>query len=105
VYYLNWTALQRHVRTVHPPTCHFASCRRRTFTKQAGLRAHLKLHEQYGDDPEQARGDDADYEENTTDTDEHPRKRLRRGDLGRNWKCQEEDCDKDFTSVSLIVSF
>lgn len=34
------------------------------------------------------------------DVDDRPAKRARRGgELGRDWKCDFEDCDKDFKSV------
>lgn len=35
------------------------------------------------------------------DDDERPRKRRRGGDVGRDWKCEEEGCTKDFKSVSF----
>ncbi|TFY59614.1 hypothetical protein EVJ58_g5676 [Rhodofomes roseus] len=43
-YFANWTALQHHMRTAHPPTCPYPSCSGKTFTAQKGLRAHLKIH-------------------------------------------------------------
>lgn len=32
-----------------------------------------------------------------------PRKRRRGGEMGRDWKCDIEGCEKDFKSVSLYV--
>jgi uncharacterized C2H2 Zn-finger protein len=73
------------------------------FASQKGLRSHQKLHEQR-DAEEQLRGtlpvEDADAD------DDRPTKKARRGgEIGRDWKCDFEGCDKDFKSVSLLLSF
>lgn len=61
------------------------------------MRAHLKLHEE--------REVEAGLEEDETDGEQggedRPRKRRRGGEMGRDWKCDIEDCEKDFKSVSL----
>lgn len=32
-----------------------------------------------------------------------PWKRRRGGEIGRDWKCDVDDCDKDFKSVSIVL--
>jgi hypothetical protein len=41
-YYPNWTSLQHHIHTDHPPTCPHASCNGKVFASHYGLRAHHK---------------------------------------------------------------
>lgn len=96
---MNWTALQAHSRAVHPATCPYVSCGGKTFTQQKGLRAHLKLHEQREieealSNPHIEDGGDADDENESRSN-----KKRRGGEVGRDWKCSEEGCDKDFKSV------
>lgn len=88
VYYRTWTALQHHIRTVHPPTCTHSTCNGKTFSSQKGLRAHQKLHET------------RDLEIELETTEEPPRKRRRGGELGRDWVCDIDQCEKDFKSAS-----
>ncbi|KAG6837805.1 hypothetical protein H0H93_016173 [Arthromyces matolae] len=95
IYYSTWTALQHHMRTAHPPTCMHSSCDGRVFASQKGLRAHQKLHEQ------------RDLEDTMTlsdpdDGDRPPRKRRRGGEIGRDWKCEKDGCDKDFKSKKAL---
>ncbi|KAL5513353.1 hypothetical protein ACEPAH_3752 [Sanghuangporus vaninii] len=96
-YFLNWTALQLHSRIVHPPTCPYASCNGKTFTQQKGLRAHLKLHDQREIEEALTNTGDADDE-----GDDRPVKKRRGGEVGRDWKCSEEGCDKDFKSKNAL---
>lgn len=106
-YFPTWTALQHHIRTAHPPMCPRASCDGRTFASHAGLRAHLKVHA----DADVEAGEDRGIErresggQDSGDEEEHrPRKRRRGGELGRDWKCEEDGCWKDFKSVRLFSS-
>lgn len=105
-YYPTWSALQHHVRTEHPPTCPHASCNGKTFTTQSGLRGHLKLHEQREMEGavEAAAKADSDVEEGGEEEDDGERPKKRRGgEIGRDWKCEEEGCTKDFKSVSFVA--
>jgi general transcription factor IIIA len=89
----------------HPPTCPRPSCNGRTFTQQKGLRAHMRLHEQREVEAELeasivdagSDGDDGDHGISSIAI--PPRKRRRGGEVGRDWKCTEGGCDKDFKSV------
>ncbi|TFY83517.1 hypothetical protein EWM64_g506 [Hericium alpestre] len=38
------------------------------------------------------------------DEDEPPKKRRRGGELGRDWKCEEEGCEKDFKSKKALTT-
>ncbi|KAJ3569593.1 hypothetical protein NP233_g4941 [Leucocoprinus birnbaumii] len=96
-YFPNWSALQNHIRNAHPPTCTHEACAGRTFTTQKGLRAHMKLHEQR-DMMEILEDDSADDE-----ADHQPAKRRRGGDWGRDWKCDFENCAKDFKSKKALT--
>lgn len=42
----NWTELQRHHKTAHPPTCHHPECNGKTFTSNRGLKNHLMIHDE-----------------------------------------------------------
>jgi hypothetical protein len=96
-FYPNWTALQHHNRTAHPPTCSHPSCNNRVFSSQKGLRAHQKLHEERAIEAEI----DAAVGSEDENDDEPPRKKRRGGELGRDWKCNVGGCTKDFKSASL----
>nr|GAT57901.1 transcriptional factor IIIa [Mycena chlorophos] len=95
VFFPTWTALQLHNRTVHPPTCTHASCNGRIFSSQHHLRNHLKLHEQQ----EAEAAFDAGL---PSDSEDRPRKKRRGGEFGRDWKCEMEDCGKDFKSEKAL---
>jgi len=98
-FYPTWTALQYHIRTVHPPICPHEECVGRVFSSQKGLRAHLKLHE------ERALEDVlSEHEDHSSEEDAPPRKRRRGGELGRDWKCEVEGCTKDFKSVRFATA-
>ena len=101
-YFPTWSALQHHIRTIHPPTCTHPSCQGRTFTSQRGLRAHHKLHEER--ELEEQMGDGVVIEDDIYG-EETPRGRRRGGELGRDWKCDVDGCAKDFKSVSGFHSF
>ncbi|KAI0825193.1 hypothetical protein BC628DRAFT_1517671 [Trametes gibbosa] len=100
VYYSTWSALQHHMRTTHPPTCPHPSCNGKTFTQQKGLRAHLKIHAQ--------RDEEGDMDEAVAGSgsggDERPRKRRRGGEVGRDWVCDVDGCDKDFKSKNALTT-
>ena len=105
-YFPTWTALQHHIRTAHPPTCPHASCNGRTFASHAGLRAHLKVHtdadvEAEGEmrmEMEGRGGEDSGNDE----AESRPKKRRRGGEVGRDWRCEEDGCGKEFKSVRLF---
>lgn len=97
-YFPTWTALQHHIRTVHPPTCSHVSCNGRVFTSQKGLRAHQKLHQQR--DFENQIEATVVYSGDENEDDSRPAKKRRGGEIGRDWKCDISDCGKDFKSVS-----
>ncbi|KAJ3777001.1 transcription factor iiia [Lentinula raphanica] len=97
VFYPTWTALQHHTRTVHPPACTHSSCKGRVFASQKSLRAHQKLHEQRDEEAQlnfTIAGSDGE--------DEPSAKKRRGGELGRDWKCDEEGCGKDFKSSKAL---
>ncbi|KAJ7072584.1 transcription factor iiia [Mycena amicta] len=96
-FFPTWTALQQHSRTAHPPTCNHVSCNGRTFSSQKGLRGHLKLHEQQDAEAEFDGGLPSDSEN-------PPRKKRRGGEFGRDWKCDVEDCNKDFKSQKALTT-
>ncbi|KAG6857731.1 hypothetical protein H0H87_004147 [Tephrocybe sp. NHM501043] len=96
-YYPTWTALQHHIRTAHPPECTHPSCNGRIFASQKGLRAHQKLHEQRDLEEEMVVSD----AEDTHDM-QPPRKKRRGGEIGRDWKCSVDDCQKDFKSKKAL---
>lgn len=101
VYFGTWTALQSHIRTAHPPTCSHESCKGRTFASHHNLRAHLKLHEQQElEGILQERGGDDNNDAETS----HSRKRRRGGELGRDWKCDYPNCEKDFKSKRALTT-
>lgn len=49
------------------------------------------------------RGEEADEEGEGQDS-QRPRKRRRGGEIGRDWKCEIDGCDKDFKSVRYPFS-
>uniref|UniRef100_A0A8H7Y7H7 C2H2-type domain-containing protein n=1 Tax=Psilocybe cubensis TaxID=181762 RepID=A0A8H7Y7H7_PSICU len=91
-YFPTWSALQTHIRTDHPPTCSHPSCNGRTFSTQANLKNHIKLHEQREVDMEVAPVCSGDESEGSS------RKKRRGGEHGREWLCEYPDCGKDFKS-------
>ncbi|KAH9045919.1 hypothetical protein EDB83DRAFT_2638027 [Lactarius deliciosus] len=94
-FYPTWTALQHHMRMVHPPTCPHEECAGRTFSAQKGLRAHLRLHEQRAIE---------EHEHASSEDEALPRKRRRGGEVGRDWKCEVEGCTKDFKSKKALTT-
>ncbi|KAH7108252.1 hypothetical protein BKA62DRAFT_681624 [Auriculariales sp. MPI-PUGE-AT-0066] len=99
--FTKWTQLQHHLRTAHPPTCPHPSCGNRTFANPANLRAHLLLHSQK-DAETQIATDPTSVNSEPDEDDEPPAKRRRGGDIGRDWKCSEDDCDKAFKSKKAL---
>lgn len=49
-------------------------------------------------------GNETDGERGVTSED-RPRKKRRGGEMGRDWKCDIEGCEKDFKSVSAARSY
>ncbi|KAF8273012.1 hypothetical protein EI94DRAFT_1677407 [Lactarius quietus] len=96
-FYPTWTALQHHIRTTHPPTCPYEECAGRTFSAQKGLRAHLRLHEQKAIEQQE-------HASSEGEEDALPRKRRRGGEVGRDWKCEVEECTKDFKSKKALTT-
>ncbi|OBZ78722.1 Transcription factor IIIA [Grifola frondosa] len=102
-YYPTWSVLQHHVRTAHPPACPHASCNGKTFASQRGLRTHLKIHTQHDVEAELTHVLAGSAGENE-DEDERPRKRRRGGEIGRDWVCEVDGCDKDFKSKKALTT-
>jgi general transcription factor IIIA len=101
-FYPTWTALQHHIRTMHPPTCPHSSCNGKTFSQQKGLRAHLKIHEQR--EVEEGLNIAAlDGEEDDNGGTMPVLKRPRGGTVGRDWVCDIDGCTKDFKSVRYLL--
>ena len=98
-YFPTWSALQAHNRATHPATCPYTSCNGKTFSQQKGLRAHLKLHEQR-EVEEALQGHIVELD---VIDEQQPLKRRRGGEIGRDWKCDEDGCTKAFKSVSVYV--
>ncbi|KAF7428555.1 Strongly-conserved Zn-finger binding protein (TFIIIA) [Pleurotus ostreatus] len=103
-YFSTWTALQHHTRVDHPPTCTHPSCNGRLFTSQKGLRAHQMLHEER--DAEARLGAEVHNDSDAEDSDSEapPRKKRRGGELGRDWKCDVDTCDKSFKSKKAMTT-
>ena len=95
-YFSTWSSLQSHMKKSHPPTCPHSSCEGKTFSNAGNLRVHLKLHEQRQAEAALQPASEADYETPVT-------KKRRGGEYGRDWKCQINDCGKDYKSVNLIL--
>ncbi|THH12074.1 hypothetical protein EW145_g244 [Phellinidium pouzarii] len=98
VYFSTWSALQTHSRLEHPAKCPYQSCNGKTFSQQKGLRAHLKIHEQREVELVLAGTVRDDGGEADDEHEDRPIKRRRGGEVGRDWKCTEEGCTKDFKS-------
>ncbi|THH34047.1 hypothetical protein EUX98_g6 [Antrodiella citrinella] len=92
------------MRTVHPPTCPHPSCNGKTFSAQKGLRAHLKIHEQR--DIEEGLRDGRSVEPDEDQDEDEPLKKKKRrgGEVGRDFICEYEDCDKDFKSKKALTN-
>ena len=105
-YFSTWTELQRHVRIAHPPICPHTECKGRTFTNNTNLKAHLRLHEQREREAELSRSlrlESSNEEDERVEVSraERASKRRRGGEIGRDWHCTEEDCEKAFKSVCI----
>ncbi|PPQ62933.1 hypothetical protein CVT24_006173 [Panaeolus cyanescens] len=92
-FFPTWSALQSHIRTLHPPTCQHPSCAGRVFSNHGNLRAHLKLHEN--------RQITQDLHPDNDDR-ETLRKKRRLDDFGRDFLCEFPDCSKDFKSKKAL---
>lgn len=84
------------MRNNHPPKCPHPSCTGKVFSAQRNLRAHLKLHEQRDREAELSEDEEEELESGS----ERARKRRRGGEVGRDWICDFEGCDKEFKSVN-----
>jgi general transcription factor IIIA len=89
------------MRTEHPPSCMHPSCNGRVFACQKNLREHQKLHD-LRDLEEQI---NTAVMSETEDLDGPPLKKRRGGELGRDWKCTMDGCEKDFKSVRHLLYF
>ena len=90
--------MQTHTRSVHPATCPYPSCKGKLFSQQKGLRAHIRIHEQReAEDTLLSKSHRLDDNEE----EDYPVKRRRGGEVGRDWRCTENGCEKDFKSVSI----
>ncbi|CAE7068986.1 unnamed protein product [Rhizoctonia solani] len=99
-----WSLLQEHMRSVHPPTCPYPACNGRTFTTSKGLRGHIKIHRDGELEAEYAAGSGVLHKRSYTEVDSvdesssPPLKRRRGGEVGRDWSCPMDGCDKSFKS-------
>lgn len=98
-YFRTWTELQEHNRSVHPATCPYPTCAGRTFNSQKNLKAHMKIHEQREVEKEIYGVSDADDEGDFVFA-----KKRRGGEIGRDWKCEADGCNKEFKSVRLTIA-
>ncbi|QRV73745.1 C2H2 zinc finger [Ceratobasidium sp. AG-Ba] len=108
VQFATWTQLQAHMRSDHPPKCPHESCNGRTFKSSKGLRGHLKTHEDREREEKYiqtlqsasvpATGSKRAHAEQDSHWAEPPLKRRRGGEMGRDWPCPQEGCDKAFKS-------
>ncbi|KAF8348279.1 transcription factor iiia [Amanita rubescens] len=98
IFFSTWTALQQHMRIEHPPSCTHPSCNGRVFACQKNLREHQKLHA-LRDLEEQL---NSAVMSGTENTDQPPLKKRRGGELGRDWKCTTDGCEKDFKSKKAL---
>ncbi|KZT38466.1 hypothetical protein SISSUDRAFT_986194 [Sistotremastrum suecicum HHB10207 ss-3] len=101
LYFATWTALQAHMKSEHPPACPYPSCNGRTFASQKGLRGHLKVHEDR-EIEDQLKADADDEADGVNGDEERYAKRRRGGDVGRDWVCVEDGCDKAFKSNKAL---
>ncbi|KAF8629851.1 hypothetical protein AX15_003213 [Amanita polypyramis BW_CC] len=99
-FFPTWTALQQHMRIAHPPTCTHPTCDGRVFSCHKNLRAHQKLHS-LRDLEDQV---NSAVISDTESTHEPPTKRRRGGELGRDWKCSLDGCEKDFKSKKALTT-
>ncbi|KAL8276893.1 hypothetical protein RQP46_010721 [Phenoliferia psychrophenolica] len=77
----NWSALQKHTKSVHPPTCPHPECEGKTFTTARGLKWHLEVHDRKEGD-EGARGSSK-------------RRRIAAEDETEEEDCSDESADDD----------
>lgn len=56
LHFPTWSALQTHMREVHPPTCPYEICKGKVFKRQENLRAHLQRHREKEEALEAAEG-------------------------------------------------
>ncbi|CEL56273.1 Transcription factor IIIA OS=Schizosaccharomyces pombe (strain 972 / ATCC 24843) GN=sfc2 PE=2 SV=1 [Rhizoctonia solani AG-1 IB] len=100
-----WSLLQEHMRSAHPPICPYQVCNGRTFTSSKGLRGHLKTHRDRELEANYCAGSsDTSHKrpyleaDSTSEPSEPPLKRRRGGEVGRDWLCPIDSCDKAFKS-------
>jgi general transcription factor IIIA len=97
-YFQTWSLLQAHIRTVHPPTCPHPGCEDKKFASQKNFKAHLKVHEE-----RDIQGGLEDAMDCDGSHDEYDEVFSRTIEVGRDWKCGWEGCEKAFKSVSWCV--
>ncbi|KAG9087691.1 Strongly-conserved Zn-finger binding protein (TFIIIA), partial [Ceratobasidium sp. UAMH 11750] len=106
--FATWSALQAHMRSEHPPKCPYEACNGRTFSSSKGLRSHIKTHEDKEKEETHLRnlqssssqtvGSKRAHALQDPESTEPPLKRRRGGEVGRDWPCSREGCDKAFKS-------
>ncbi|KAG8967632.1 Strongly-conserved Zn-finger binding protein (TFIIIA) [Tulasnella sp. 419] len=105
-FFPTWTGLQAHIRSEHPPTCPYRQCNGRTFASRKNLKDHIKLHEQRKEEMalEHSLDSDVDHSirEESPDAQLTPQKKRRGGDMGRDWKCDLDECNKAFKSKNAL---
>ncbi|KAF8813744.1 hypothetical protein BYT27DRAFT_7220110 [Phlegmacium glaucopus] len=97
-FFSTWSALQSHIRIIHPPTCLHPSCNGRTFATQGNLRAHMKLHDERETELQ------IEATQHLGQNDEPLKKKRRGGDQGRDWQCDVLGCDNDFKSKKALTT-
>ncbi|CAO1636829.1 unnamed protein product [Parajaminaea phylloscopi] len=105
--FATWSALQSHMREVHPPTCLHPDCKGKTFKRPENLRAHMKRHEHSRAAREAQQDEDLSYAEESENEEDNEKNSSDR--LGFNFQCNwsgagaEDDdshsCDKRFKSA------
>ncbi|KIM33755.1 hypothetical protein M408DRAFT_60486 [Serendipita vermifera MAFF 305830] len=91
-YFQTWSLLQAHIQTAHPPTCPHPGCERK-FTSQKNFKVHLKIHEE-----RKIQGELEDRMDCDESNDEVAPSNRRATDVGREWNCDWEGCEKSFKS-------
>ncbi|KZP01840.1 hypothetical protein CALVIDRAFT_474486 [Calocera viscosa TUFC12733] len=87
-----WSALQTHIREVHPPACPYKMCAGKVFKSKGSLKAHIKMHEEEEHDLDES-GEESEAE--------RVGKRMRRKN-GGDYKCKELGCVKSFHDKSAL---
>ncbi|WWC64853.1 uncharacterized protein I303_107467 [Kwoniella dejecticola CBS 10117] len=120
-----WSALQTHIQQAHPPICPHAECNGRAFKNAQRLKDHLKVHDQQAADkaalalahPEgelpllllegisRSKRRRISQVEKPEDGGASPKlRRVKSGESGKDWWCDEEGCEKRFKTKFALES-